>query len=161
MSTWEGGGREGSRAQRSTSFSHELGDAFQIFCCGIVASLAPGRADGELEGALVPLLVDECRREEEHKLRELLVSYRPLAPVLVAPTIRSKTYHRGRFRSGGPSPWRSRSSRRLDARAADAALLLPPRRLRLYFHGSRHTSSVLCHIDEEGRRNLLLAPVRH
>ena len=57
--TWEGGGREGSRAQRSTSFSHELGDAFQIFCCGLVASLASGRADGELEGALVPLLVDE------------------------------------------------------------------------------------------------------
>ena len=38
-----GGGGGGSRAQRSTSFSHELGDAFQIFyCLVLVASLATG-----------------------------------------------------------------------------------------------------------------------
>ena len=28
-----GGGEGGILVQRSTSFSHELGDAFQIFCC--------------------------------------------------------------------------------------------------------------------------------
>ena len=64
MSYVGGGGREGSRAQRSTSFSHELGDAFQIFyCLVLVASLATGSggANGELEGRLVVLLADECR----------------------------------------------------------------------------------------------------
>ena len=60
--SYVGEGR-GSRAQRSTSFSHELGDAFQIFCCGLVASLASGRANGELEGALVPF-VSLCLRAQ-------------------------------------------------------------------------------------------------
>ena len=34
-----GGGEGGILVQRSTSFSHELGDAFQIFCCFLDRSI--------------------------------------------------------------------------------------------------------------------------
>ena len=34
-----GGGRESCFLQRSTSFSHERGDAFQIFCCVVLLGL--------------------------------------------------------------------------------------------------------------------------
>ena len=34
--------------QRSTSFSHELGDAFQIFCCGAFEALLVGDIHAEI-----------------------------------------------------------------------------------------------------------------
>ena len=71
--------------QRSTSFSHEPGDAFQIFCCVVVASLASGVANGNLVGALVPLLPDKCRD-----------SYRVFCPFWVTVIV-----IRARVRGGG------------------------------------------------------------
>ena len=68
------------------------------------------------------------------------------------PTIRSKTDHRGRFRSCGPSPWRSRSSRRLDGESTRERRPPAPSsktKLPLLFStASRRESFVLCHIEE-------------
>ena len=66
-----GEGREGGGfllwGQRSTSFSHELGDAFQIFCCVLLKRYFFS-SSGSMQKPfqLLPLNEVVCLRQVEH-----------------------------------------------------------------------------------------------
>ena len=63
----EGRGRESCFLQRSTSFSHELGDAFQIFCCVLLKRYFFS-SSGSMQKPfqLLPLNEVVCLRQVEH-----------------------------------------------------------------------------------------------